>query len=80
MKEYVLVEFIAPPDEFDQLREQIADLKDDFVWIGDKQDPYVVWGHITSEYASVIKLQNSYLSERMRISYIPDELKDKYRK
>ena len=36
-------------------------------------------GKISSETATLIKLSNPFLAERMHISYISDELKNKYR-
>lgn len=36
-------------------------------------------GKISSEVATMIKLSNPFLAERMHISYIPNDLKDKYR-
>lgn len=92
MKEYVLVEFIAgQPEEAFTLREKLLELGDDFVLIKvlneselDEEENFSEWvrvqGKISSMYASVIKLQDPFLSERMRISYIPDDLKDKYRR
>jgi len=92
MKEFVLVEFIAgQPIEANTLREKLLALGDDFVLIKvaeeselDEDGNYSEWervqGKISSMYASVIKLQDPFLAERMRISYIPDELKDKYRR
>jgi hypothetical protein len=35
---------------------------------------------ITPQDASILKLQDPFLAERMRISYISDEIKNKYRK
>jgi len=92
MKEYVLVEFIAgQPHEANLLRQRLLNLGDDFVLIKtsdesetDEDGNYAEWervqGKISSMYASVIKLQDPFLAERMRISYIPDDLKDKYRR
>ena len=86
MKEYLLVEFIAEGDDIEVLEEKLALLGEDFK--KEKEHNYtnyanavsVIFGRISSIYASVIKLKDPFLAERMRISYIPDELKDKYRK
>lgn len=88
MKELVLVEFIANGSDRDRLQNEIS-LLNDFKSEGLKHYPvnghihmeeyYVFYGTICSQYASVIKLQNPFLAERMRISYISDEMKDKYR-
>ena len=91
MKEFVLVEFVAHglPDEqllisklellgtdFEIIKEQsewdVEDLSSD-TWVR-------ISGKINSEVASLIKLQDKFLAERMRISYIPEDLKDKYRR
>lgn len=92
MKEYVLVEFIAgEPIEATTLRAKLLALGEDFQLIkaddeyeDDGDGNYHSWtrvsGKISSIYASVIKLQDPFLAERMRISYIPDDLKDKYRR
>lgn len=92
MNEFVLVEFIASyPDDSDLLLSKLGALGKDFVTIkesdefdededGHRDEWLRVTGMISSMYASVIKLQDPFLAERMRISYIPSELKDKYRK
>jgi hypothetical protein len=91
MKETVLVEFLVNITERDRLIEAIDELSDDefdllnteteFDTDGDNGGVwYRVSGKIDSGYASVIKLGDPFLSERMRISYISDDLKDKYRK
>lgn len=91
MNEYVLVEFIASyPDDSDLLFQKLGALGKDFVMINEAdesdededghRDEWVrVTGMISSMYASVVKLQDPFLAERMRISYIPAALKDKYR-
>ena len=92
MNEYVLVEFIAGiPDEEALLDAIIEDMGPDFVYLNkvyesenDEDGNYNDWvrvqGKISSEYASLIKLKEPFLAERMRISYIPKDLKDKYRR
>lgn len=93
MNEYVLVEFVAgQPFESQTLKEKLLALGTDFVLLKEQEETeidedgnYVVdWmriqGKIKSEYASLIKLQDPFLAERMRISYIPAELKEKYRR
>ena len=88
MKEYIYVEFLITWTEKETLFEELDKLGDDFRWIGHKYRPtyetsfkecWAISGEINSQYASVIKLQNPFLSDRMKISYITDELKDKYR-
>lgn len=92
MNEYVLVEFVAgQPFEAQTLKEKLLALGSDFTLIRTKDEieidedgNYADWirvqGKISSEYASVIKLQDPFLAERMRVSYIPAELKEKYRR
>jgi len=92
MKEYVLVEFLAVEEDRNTLIKKLHDLGEDFQFTKDDfefetddaglshSNWYRISGRISSMYASVIKLQDSFLAERMRISYIPDELKEKYRK
>ena len=92
VNEYILVEFIAEhPNDATDLMAKLIRLGTDFEWI-DKSDDLEededgnlsswikISGKINSAYASVIKLQDPFLADRMRISYIPDDLKDKYRR
>ncbi len=91
MKEYVLVEFLAKGEDRQVLIEKIQSLGDEFQPAKTDEEFeaedhmvigqwYRITGRITSECASFIKLQDPFLAERMRISYIPENLKDKYRK
>lgn len=93
MKEVILVEFIAGlPIESSLLLKKLSVLPIAEFCIknsknfskADVNGNYVEWiivtGEITSAYATIVKLQDPFLAERMRISYIPNELKDKYRR
>lgn len=93
VKEFVLVEFVTEyGTEAEELRNRLRCLGDDFQLLKDDyeyetDDEYNtvsswirVSGRINAMRASMVKLQDSFLAERMRISYIPDDLKDKYRK
>lgn len=92
MNEYVLVEFLAGiPNEEALLDKCIEEMGPDFVYLNkvyesehDEDGNYADWvrvqGKISSQYASILKLQSPFLAERMRISYISEELKSKYRK
>ena len=88
MNEYVLVEFVVETTEDHVLLwKKLKELGDDFQYVvtsdeqdEDGRDAVIVNGRMESKIASLIKLQDAFLSERMRISYIPDELKNKYRK
>lgn len=91
MKEYVYVEFLFLDADIDKGLALLESLGDDFIMIKnsvewDYEDPSDVdlyrrcQGRINSMTASVLKLQHPFLAEKMRISYISDELKDKYRR
>ncbi len=91
MKEFVLVEFLFLREEFHIEFMKLDSLGEDFVCFntysesetdedGNTDDYIRVSGKIYSQAASLIKLQNPTLAGKMRISYIPDELKDKYRR
>lgn len=93
MNEFVLVEFVtAYGEEAEELRHRLLALGDDFQLLKDDyeydtDDEYNtvnswirVSGRINAMRASMVKLQDSFLAERMRISYISDDLKDRYRK
>lgn len=91
MKEFVLVEFLAKNEDQQVLLDKLFKLGDDFQVIKivneEERDSEIlgdleyirISGRISSMYASIIKLQDPFLCDRMRISYISDELKDKYR-
>jgi len=92
MKEFVLVEFLANgATELETLKSKIYCLGLDYQHIEDNyeydedncanslQQWFRLSGRIDSMRASLIKLQDPFLSERMRISYISEELKNKYR-
>lgn len=90
MKDFVLVEFMCIVQDAATLRNKIDALTDRFQFerydISDERDEddtyrqYIhIWGKLESETAAFIRLQDAFLAERMRISYIPDDLKDKYR-
>ena len=92
MNDFILVEFLAHENDRMILMNKLHKLDTDFQLINvdeewkaetDYNNPaqYIrVSGKINSTYASVIKLQDSFLADRMRISYIPKELKDRYRR
>jgi hypothetical protein len=94
MKEFVFVEFLFDAVEYPIESAKLDALGEDFQLIKSEYEeeidsdyiPFVkeqymrVSGRINSMTASVIKLQNPVLAEKMRISYISDDLKDKYRK
>lgn len=91
MKEFVFIEFLAKAEDRQIIKDKLAALGEDFIPIT-MDDKYDTWpdgeyisyarysGKISSQYASIIRLSDPFLADRMRISYIPDDLKDKYRK
>lgn len=87
MNEFVLAEFVFSRDGLIDGYKLLGELGDDFVLIGSAIDieaypssTLIVSGKLSSSMATVIKLGNSALSDAMRVSYIPDELKNKYRR
>ena len=92
MKEFALVEFLFTDQEYSYQLDKLLELGNDFVLIknqyeyeddedlGGRQIYRRVFGKINTMTASIIKLQNPALAGKMRISYIPEELKDKYRR
>ena len=91
MNEFVFVEFLFTREDAMRGAVEITDLAEDFVLIKSDIDDgeidargYVklhqrVSGKINSATATAIKLRNTFLSEHMHVSYISDELKNKYR-
>ena len=92
MKEFVLVEFIVFPHERTELMGKIHDLGDDFEeidvateWTEDQYNSlvsqfHVVSGRLNAMCATVIKLRDPFLADRMRVSYISDDIKNIYRR
>lgn len=91
MKEFVFVECLFTSEEYPEEICKLLELGDDFTLIrceheyeedenGFRNEYKRVSGKINTLTASVIKLQNPALAGKMRISYISDELKNKYRK
>ena len=90
MNEFVLVEFVAKNvNDYYKVIFELTKLGDDFKMsdttntappqYSGSLDLGSIFGKMNSVTATFITLQNPYLAERMRISYIPDEMKDKYR-
>ena len=89
MNETVLVEFLFQEEEYDEGCKAIRSLGDDFQPLnshfeGDIESMpsglyYKVNGKLNSIAATAITLGNKFLADRMRVSYISDELKNKYR-
>ena len=92
MNEFILVEFLVKSEDKPILLKKLntlsygfTQLTDEYEWEHDDDDFiveqwYRIWGRINSVDATMIKLQDPFLSEHMRVSYIPDDLKNKYRK
>jgi hypothetical protein len=83
MKQTIYVEFISDDVFFDSdFREKINNLvSPQFTKITEFRiaNLLVITGNIDSSYATAIKLQDLFLSSRMKLYYIDDKLKDKYR-
>jgi hypothetical protein len=90
MNEFIYVEFLLPAADAMQLASEVISLGDDFVltkseleWEsaeGTTQGYQHITGKIRAEAATALMLGNALLAKHMRVSYIPNELKDKYRK
>lgn len=82
MNEHVLVEFCAYASDETQLCQELHKLGDAFVSISSNHynNSFTVYGKISSSLATFIAIQSPFLAERMHVSYIGDELKNKYRK
>lgn len=91
MKDFAFVECLFTLDEYREELCKLTELGDDFRLIncspeyeegeaGLRFDYMRVSGKINTMVASLIKLQNPTLAGKMRISYISEELKDKYRR
>jgi hypothetical protein len=85
VNEYILVEFISDKDEASTCMSKIGQLDaaefQRIETILDVEDSRCrIYGRISSIYATVIKLQDPYFTNHMRVSYISNELKDKYRR
>ena len=83
MKQIVYVEFICDDIFFySDLREKINNLVyPQFTKITEFRiaNLLVITGNIESSYATAIKLQDLFLSPRMKLYYIDNKLKDRYR-
>lgn len=91
MKEFILVEFITSTNDLTQLLKELETFGKDIKFIDsdfefETYDDTLTgsWHRISAqvntESLTVIKLRSSFVAERMKISHIPDELKDRYRK
>ena len=91
MNEFIFVEFLFETNAAMQGASEVVALGKDFILVnseiewgevntfGYTQGYQCIRGKINAATATAIKLGNPFLSDRMRISYIPDDLKDKYR-
>ena len=84
MNDFVFAEFAFLRDDIGAGNAALNELGDDFVRINAVVDVttvcFIVSGRINSSTATIIKLGNTLLSRSMRVSYISDELKNKYRR
>lgn len=87
MNEFLYVEFIfngtvegaVGMDKLSGLGADFNYINDSFSEDTDKASNHIINGKITSQTATVIKLSDKFLADRMHISYISDTLKNKYR-
>lgn len=89
MNEYIFCEFLIEDVDTELttgLHDILESIGEDFLvisryrWIDDEDGEYLkISGRLNSRYATILKLQYPELAKRMRISYIPDEMKNKYR-
>lgn len=63
--------------EFQPIVSRLVHFTDDH---GNITEAQIVYGSINAETAAVMRLQDTFLSTRMRVSDISENLKDKYRK
>jgi len=81
MNDFILVEFVYQEHEFQDVMSRLSAFTDDTSIVSNVVSSISILTYkMSAETSTVIKLSDSFLSERMRVSYIPDELKDKYRK
>lgn len=67
-------ELIALGDDFEMIESSIE------YGSGDAEDYQRTCGKINAATATALKLSNHFLADRMRVSYINEGLKNKYRK
>lgn len=83
MKDYVLANFCTAIEHQEILDYELAELGEDFIELR-RTDTYdgfvVVEGKLNSCSASVIRLGNSFLSDKMHVSTISEDLKQLYRR
>lgn len=87
MNEFIYIEFMFNVNDIDGIKSMMSDIDDLVIltteYIHDAQT-LTAWqkitGKISAETATMAKLSNRPYSKYMRTSYIPDHLKDMYRK
>ena len=85
MNEFLYVSFYVEIEDREFLELKLENLGNDFVKISDftptELSPWVIIdGKINSSIATMIKLSDPFLAERMLVSIIDNNMKDKYRK
>ena len=83
MNDTILAEFVFTRDEVMAGMDALHQLGDDFSIISTVPNNIafvIVRGKLSSYSATIIKLEGSLLGKAMQISYISDELKNKYRR
>jgi hypothetical protein len=81
-REFILVEFCFENlNTLEEGREILLKLEEEGkLEIIITREASVISTKIDPVFATMLKLKSAMLAERMQISYIPDELKEKYRK
>ena len=92
MKEFLLVSFVIDSEKAEELISILDNLNEDFTLINTdvefetnelgiicKNIQHLIHGRISSEAATMMVLTYPWVSDHMQISYISDNMKDRYR-
>lgn len=82
MNEYILAEFAISKNGISNMNEYLRSLGDDFQFVNltvKGHDDAIITGKIRADTATTIKLRDDAVSQCMRVSFISDDLKNKYR-
>lgn len=91
MNEIICVQFMCNPDELIRMHDSLLklEIEGNFVPIERsasispplfKDGAFSVTGSIDATFATMLRLRDPFLADRMHVSYIDDNLKDKYRR
>lgn len=81
MNTFLYVEFIADSENQTRLENEITAIGDDFILLSVNHGAAFckINGQIHAESAAILALSNRFMSERMKVSYLSSDVKDKYR-